>query len=265
MPLWRRYPWWVAALGIVLAIALYIFIFVRVFVNPFSFRWNAIYGEGVDPDGFEVRGIDISHYQDRIDWSRVRNAQIKGKPLRFVLIKATEGVSMIDENFNENFYQAHQNDLIRGAYHFFIPDANAAQQARFFMKQVHAEPGDLPPILDVEKAGMLSAQQLRKAVHTWLDIVERHYGMKPILYTGYRFKMQYLNDGTFDAYPYWIAHYYVDRLEYKGPWTFWQYTDVGHIDGIGGYVDCNIFNGSLQQLQALTLQEDNVLRRDTIQ
>ena len=238
--------------GAALAIALYIFIFVRVFVDPFSFRWKAIYGEGVEPDGFEVRGIDISHYQERIDWSRVRNAQIKGQPLRFVIIKATEGVSIIDENFIDNFYQARQNDLVRGAYHFYAPDVDAARQARFYIKQVHLEAGDLPPVLDVEKAGNLSAQQLRKAVHTWLDIVEKHYGIKPIIYTGYSFKLKYLNDGTFDAYPYWIAHYYVEQLQYKGQWAFWQYTDVGRIDGITGRVDCNIFNGELPQLQALT-------------
>ena len=98
-------------------------------MDPFSFRWNAIYGEGVEPDGFEVRGIDISHYQERIDWSRVRNAQIKGRPLRFVIIKATESISIIDENFIDNFYQARQNDLIRGAYHFFTPDESKIGRA----------------------------------------------------------------------------------------------------------------------------------------
>ena len=254
----RRYRWWMVFGGAALAIALYIFIFVRVFVDPFSFRWNAIYGEGVEPDGFEVRGIDISHYQERIDWSRVRNAQIKGQPLRFVIIKATEGVSIIDENFIDNFYQARQNDLVRGAYHFFTPDVDAARQARFFIKQVKLEAGDLPPVLDVEKAGDLSTKQLRKAVHTWLDIVSKHYGIAPIIYTGYRFKLDYLNDGTFDEYPYWIAHYYVEQLQYKGKWAFWQYTDMGQIDGIKGRVDCNIFNGDLPQLQALTMKPEEI-------
>ncbi len=230
----------------------------RVFVDPFSFRWNAIYGEGVEPDGFEVRGIDISHYQERIDWSRVRNAQIKGQPLRFVIIKATEGISIIDENFIDNFYQARQNDLIRGAYHFFTPDEDPVRQARFFIKQVKLETGDLPPVLDVEKAGNLSTKQLRKAVHTWLDVIEKHYGIKPIIYTGYSFKLKYLNDGTFDAYPYWIAHYYVEQLQYKGQWSFWQYTDMGRIDGINGSVDCNIFNGELPQLVALTMKPEEI-------
>ena len=243
-----------------MAVTFYIFIFVRVFVNPFSFRWNAIYGEAVEPDGYEVRGIDISHYQEHINWDRLRNAQLNGQPLRFIIIKATEGVSLIDENFNENFYQAKQNDLVRGAYHFFTADADVAAQARFFMKQVHLEAGDLPPVLDVEKAGALSVKQLQEAVLTWLRLVEKHYGVKPIIYTGYSFKMKYLSDDVFNQYPYWIAHYYVDQVQYKGKWDFWQYTDVGSLDGIPGMVDCDIFNGDLSQLHELTIKQEEIDR-----
>ena len=257
-PFWRRVPSWALFTGIALVVALYLFLFYYFFVGPFSFRWKAIYGDPDYPEGYEVRGIDISHSQEHIDWERVRNATINGKPLRFAFVKATEGVSIIDENFNDNFYQARQNDIIRGAYHFFAPDVDSREQARFFIKQVHLEAGDLPPVLDVEKKGKLDEQQLKKAVLQWLKIVERHYGVKPIIYTSYKFKLQYLNDQVFNDYPYWIAHYYVGKLEYKGPWSFWQYTDVGHVEGIKGYVDCNTFNGTLQQLHALTINAEEV-------
>ena len=254
----RRIPLWAIFTGVVLIVAGYVFFFYYFFVNPFSFRWQAIYGEANDPEGFEIRGIDISHYQDRIDWERLRNANVQRVPLRFVFVKATEGVSMIDENFSDNFYQARQNDLIRGAYHFFVPDADARKQARFFLKQVHLEEGDLPPVLDVEKVGRLSSEQLRKAVRTWLEIVEEHYGVKPILYTGASFKKKYLNDSIFNQYPYWIAHYYVEKPTYEGSWKFWQYTDFGKIDGIQGNVDCNIFNGSLQDLRKMTISAETL-------
>ncbi len=250
-----NWPSWAVWTGGLLIGAAYLFIFYYFFVGPFSFRWKALYGEPDYPDGFEVHGIDVSHYQENIDWEKLRNANIKSVPLRFVFIKATEGVSIIDENFNENFYEAKQNDLIRGAYHFFSPDVDARRQARFFLKQVHLEPGDLPPVLDVEKVGNLSDHQLKKAVKTWLDVVEAKYGVKPIIYTGYKFKLHYLNDPVFDDYPYWIAHYYVEKLAYKGRWHFWQHTDCGKVDGIRGYVDCNIFNGTVEELMKLTLQE----------
>ena len=257
-PFWRRIPLWALLTGICLVVALYLFLFYYFFVGPFSFRWKAIYGDPNYPQGYDVHGLDISHYQEYIDWERLRNATIQGKPVRFVFIKATEGISIIDENFNENFYQARQNDILRSAYHFFPPDVDAVKQAEFFLKQVHLEAGDLPPVLDVEKAGKLTVAQLQKAVLRWLEIVEKHYGVKPILYTGYSFRQQYLSDSRFDAYPYWIAHYYVSQLEYTGTWRFWQYTDVGTIDGIRGRVDCNIFNGTLQELHQLTIDADAI-------
>ena len=247
---------WSILLGVGLILALYLFLFNYFFVDPFSFRWKAIYGDPDYPDGYEVRGIDISHYQERVSWNKLRNAKVDSRPLSFIIIKATEGVSIIDENFNENFYQARQNNITRGAYHFFTPDADTRRQAEFFLKQVHLEAGDLPPVLDVEKAGRLDKEQLQQAVKTWLNIVEKHYGVKPIIYTGYKFKLQYLNDSFFDDYPYWIAHYYVGQLEYKGKWAFWQYTDVGHVEGINGYVDCNIFSGDLGELYDLTIQPE---------
>ncbi len=254
----RRMPVWAVFIGIGLIVAGYLFFFIYFFVNPFSFRWQAIYGDAIYPDSFEIRGIDISHYQQRIDWERLRNAQVKDEPLRFIFVKATEGVSLIDENFNENFYQAKRNDIIRGAYHFFTPDADPKAQARFFLKQVHLEPGDLPPVLDVEKAGTLNVQQMQKAVRQWLDVVEQHYGVKPIIYTGYKFKLTYLNDSVFNEYPYWIAHYYVDHLEYTGHWDFWQYTDVGRVDGIAGFVDCNLYRGNLEQMMHLTIKQETI-------
>ena len=140
-PFWRRIPLWALITGLGLVVGAYLFLFYYFFVGPFSFRWKAMYGEPDYPQGFDVQGLDISHYQERIDWEKLRNADIHHQPIRFVFIKATEGVSIIDENFNENFYQARQNDILRGAYHFFTPDVDAVRQAQFFLKQVHLEAG----------------------------------------------------------------------------------------------------------------------------
>ena len=257
----KRWPSWTVWTGAIVLGVVYVAFFYYFFVGPYSFRWKAIYGDPIYPQGFDIHGIDISHYQENIDWERVRNASLDNAPITFVIIKATEGVSLMDENFNENFYEVKRNDFVRGAYHFFVPDVDAASQARFFLKQVHLEAGDLPPVLDVEKVGSLTPQQLRKAVKTWLDVVENRYKVKPIIYTGYKFKLQYLDDPVFDDYPYWIAHYYVEQLAYKGKWNFWQHTDCGKVDGIKGDVDCNIFNGTYQQLMELTISEHDEQRQ----
>ena len=251
----RRFPVWLLWLGGILITAAYVGFFYYFFVGPFSFRWRAIYGEPTYPEGYEVRGIDISHYQERINWEKLRNASIGDAPVSFVFIKATEGEKLFDDNFNRNFANAKRNDLIRGAYHFFVPGVDPRKQADFYLKIAQLEPGDLPPVLDIEKKGDLTPEKLRRDVKLWLDLVEKEYGVKPILYTGYKFKVDYLNTPEFDAYPYWIAHYYINELEYKGKWTFWQHTDCGKVSGIKGFVDCNIFNGSFEELQELLLPE----------
>lgn len=251
----RGFPSWTIWLGGLLIAAAYVGLFYHFFVGPFSFRWRAIYGEPTFPEGYEVRGIDISHYQERVNWEKLRNASMGNAPVSFIFIKATEGEKLFDDNFNRNFANAKRNDLIRGAYHFFVPGISPRKQAEFYLSIAQLEPGDLPPVLDIEKKGDLTPEQLRKDVKTWLDIVEKEYGVKPILYTGYKFKMDYLNTSEFDAYPYWIAHYYVEKLAYKGKWTFWQHTDCGKVTGIKGFVDCNIFNGTLDELQKILLPE----------
>lgn len=250
----RKYPrwaWWVGGIGIV---AVYIWFFYYFFVSPTGFRWRALYGEANYPDGYEIHGVDISHYQGDIDWDDLRNAMIEGCPIRFIMIKATEGSSRVDEKFNDNFYMAREYGYIRGAYHFWSNKSTAREQAYFFLKKVRLEDGDLPPVLDVEhKPKDQSVEDFQRDVLTWLHIVEDKYHVKPIIYTYYKFKEQYLNAPVFDDYPYWIAHYYVDKVEYKGEWKFWQHTDVGRLPGIKGYVDFNIYNGSYYDLKKLTI------------
>lgn len=230
------------------------------FVRPYAYRWKPCYGMkgyGVClPCSYEVHGIDISHYQGKIDWemlSRNRNAEF---PLCFIFLKATEGGDLGDDTFAPNFEQARQHGFIRGAYHYLTPKTDADKQADFFIRTVQLEKGDLPPVLDVETIGKKqSSQELKTAVRTWLEKVESHYGVKPILYTSYKFKERYLNDSIFNTYPYWIAHYYVDSVRYEGKWHFWQHTDVGTVPGIEKTVDLDVFNGTLEELVGLTLQE----------
>ena len=249
---WRnKKAWWIG--GILVSVA-YVWAFYYFFVGPFGFRWRALYGDANYPGGYEIRGIDISHYQGEIDWDRLQNAMIEKSPVRFIVMKATEGSSKVDPSFNQNFSLAREYGYIRGAYHFWSNKSSARSQAYFFLKNVPLEEGDLPPVLDVEhKPKDKSVDEFQRDVLTWLHIVEDKYHVKPIIYTYYKFKMNYLSSPVFDDYPYWIAHYYVDKIEYKGEWKFWQHTDAGRLPGIKGYVDFNIYNGSFYDLKKLTI------------
>ena len=254
----QRYPRWAWWIGGTAVIVLYVFLFYHFFVGPTGFRWRALYGDAEYPEGYEIHGIDISHYQGKIDWEQLKNAMIKGCPVRFVIIKSTEGSSQLDENFRENFNQVRDFGFIRGVYHFWSNKSTAREQAYYFLDQVHLTDGDLPPVLDIEhKPADKSVDDFQRDVLTWLHIVEDKYHAKPIIYTYYKFKEQYLSAPVFDDYPYWIAHYYVDKVQYKGKWKFWQHTDVGKLPGIKGYVDFNIYNGSYYELKQLCIGSNN--------
>lgn len=249
----NRKIWWIG--GIFVSVV-YVWVFYFFFVSPTGFRWRALYGDQDYPEGYEIQGIDISHYQGEVDWRLLRTALIKKCPVRFVIIKATEGASIIDENFEDNFYNARDYGFMRGAYHFWSTKTTARQQAYYFLEKVKLEEGDLPPVLDVErKRKDQSKEDFQKEVLTWLHIVEDRYHVKPIIYTYYKFKEQYLDDERFNSYPYWIAHYYVKKMEYQGAWKFWQHTDAGQIPGIKGSVDLNIYNGSYYDLKQLCISE----------
>ena len=249
MPGWA---WWI---GGGLVSAAYIYFFYYFFISPFGFRFRALYGDISYPEGYEIHGIDISHHQGEIDWQTLKDEGMIDKfPVRFIMIKATEGATKVDENFVDNFYQAREYGFTRGAYHFYSVHSSAQAQAEFFIKNVKLERGDLPPVLDVEhKPKNQTDEEFQQSIQLWLNMVEFHYGVKPIIYTYYKFKMKYLNDSVFDDYPYWIAHYYVEKVEYKGAWKFWQHTDVGKLPGIKGNVDFNIYNGSFYDLRKMTI------------
>jgi lysozyme len=260
----RKMPRWAFWLGALAVAAGYVWFFYYFFVSPYGFRWRALYGDLSNPEGYDIHGIDISHYQGEIDWEVLRNQGMIDKcPVRFVMIKATEGTDRVDPNFQDNFSQALEYGFTRGAYHFYSVHSSAKDQANFFIQTVDLQRGDLPPVLDVEhKPKNQTDDEFKQSVLLWLEMVERYYGVKPIIYTYYKFKMRYLSDEVFDQFPYWIAHYYVDSVEYRGEWKFWQHTDVGRLPGIKGYVDLNIYNGSYYDLRQLTIGSQETIGVD---
>ena len=252
----KELPSWCRYLLYVLVIIVFVSGFYFFFIRPYAYRWKPCYGlKGYGicmPAGYQVHGIDISHYQGDVNWNRLEQTRQGQFPINFIFMKATEGGDYADDKFVANFDSAKVHGFIRGAYHFYNPQTDANKQADFFINTVKLEPGDLPPVLDIEKKGR-NVEKLQQGLKIWLQKVEEHYGVKPIIYASYKFKTRYLNDSIFDTYPYWIAHYYVDSVRYDGDWKFWQHTDVGTLPGIDEKVDLNIFNGGKSELDALRI------------
>jgi lysozyme len=195
------------------------------------------------PRGYQLHGIDVSKYQSVINWKAVKQMDVEGIKIGFVFIKATEGVSNVDNQFRRNWLKAEEQEIPKGAYHFFIAGKNGRRQAANFIQMVRLKKGDLPPVLDIEKAYGISVSQIKEEVDDWLNIVEKYYGVKPIIYTNIDFYMKYMQN-DFGDYPVWIAHYLQPakpRIDHK--WMFWQHSESGRVNGINTPVDFNVFAG----------------------
>lgn len=203
------------------------------------------------PVHYGIHGIDVSRYQQRISWKAVSEMNVKGVQLGFAFIKATEGNGRVDPFFKRNWEKSKEAGIIRGAYHFFIPNRDGRTQAQNFIKTVALEQGDLPPVLDIEQLYGVSADNLRKELKEWVEMLEEHYGVKPIIYTNADFYTRNLQ-GHFDDYPLWVAHYlqpHQPRITRE--WSFWQHSEKGSVNGITAKVDFNVFNGDSIQFRSL--------------
>ncbi|WP_310378238.1 glycoside hydrolase family 25 protein [Flavobacterium sp.] len=201
----------------------------------------------------KVIGIDVSQYQGTIQWNLVDTLEQKHL-LRYVFIRATAGNDKIDSKFATNWIGAKKAKLIRGAYHYYRPNENSMEQAKLFIKTVHLQKGDLPPVLDIEKLPKeQSIVNLKIGLKRWLALVEAHYKVRPIIYTGENYYDDFLKE-EFKDYLFWIANYNFYREEIKEDWLFWQFTEKATVSGIKGNVDVNIYNGDAEQLGFITLE-----------
>ena len=210
--------------------------------------------KGRQPSEFAVHGIDISKYNRSIDWAR-----IKREGIAFAFIKATEGRDDFDPKFGEFWRAAGQAGIPRSAYHFYYFCAPPEAQARNYIRNVQKDQRSLPPILDVEwnpKSPTCKQRpapaKVRKDLKTFLDIVERHYRQKPIIYTTVDFHADNLAGGHLPGYQYWLRWVRAEPKHQYGSrdWTCWRYTGTGKVPGIVGEVDINAWHGSKASWQA---------------
>ena len=122
------------------------------------------------PFNYSIHGIDVSKHQQNIDWKQVESMRVKGVKLSFAFIKASEGATRIDENFQKNWRAVGNTRLLRGAYHFFRPIKDPKIQAALFMRQVKLKKGDLPPVVDIENDNRQSTVRICQNLQKFMDI-----------------------------------------------------------------------------------------------
>lgn len=200
--------------------------------------------------GPTVKGLDISHYDETIDFHKVKSS---GRD--FCIAKATE--YRADNTFNRNRAGAKNAGLLFSGYDFFHPSKDPKAQAELFLSIARPEKGELPPVLDWESSDDVPSTVDRSRAIIWLETVEHACGKPPIIYGSPYFLQALKLTAQFKRYPLWIAHYGASAPLIPPPWdtwAFWQITDTGNVPGIpAADEDLDVFNGSLDELNRLLL------------
>src|SRR5215470_13695408 len=202
--------------------------------------------------GPTVKGIDVSYYQGTIDWAAVAADGVK-----YAFIRVSDGTGFQDPKFDTYWASSRANGVLHGAYQFFRPNQDVIAQADLLLSKMGTlQPDDLPPVLDVEAAGGLSASGVAAAVKAWVDHVTAAIGKPPIIYTGFYFWRDSVGAPDMTSSPLWHAQYTTAACPNIAPpwgdWAFWQYTDSGSVAGISGGVDMDRFNGDMTALMGMT-------------
>jgi len=211
------------------------------------------------PPPGSLPGIDVSHWQETIDWS-----QVAASGQRFAIAKATEGQTYVDPMYVANRAGAAANGVVFGAYHFARPDAtpnDAILEADHFVDIAQPAPGDLIPVLDLERTGGLTQAEVTAWILAWLGRVTERLGVRPMVYTSPNGWEQRTGDSTAVVgagyTTLWVAHWGVSSPRVPAAnwggygWTFWQYSDCGSVPGIQGCVDLDWFAGT--SFEAVTI------------
>ena len=214
-----------------------------------------------------IPGIDVSDYQDPVNWSDLARQGIK-----FAFIKATEGRASKAATFKDKWQKAKSVGILRGAYHFFRPSRTGEEQADNFLDALSGAGGlganDIAPVLDIEVKDGVSSPEIRKQSLIWLSKVEAAIGRRPIIYTGSSFGNDVLgSEPKFANYPLWVANYTLSKPWVPARWTscaIWQYIQEAKVKGISSKVDLNWFNGSEAALQAFATGNVSQVNGDSL-
>jgi GH25 family lysozyme M1 (1,4-beta-N-acetylmuramidase) len=225
--------------------------------------------EGTWMPTFGVQGLDVSGHQPNVDWQQQWNMGA-----RFAYVKASEGNYFTNDQFNSQYQGSRNVGMIRGAYHFAIPNwSSGADQARYFAANGGGWSGDgytMPPVLDFEfnpyegrtingfyfgnTCYGMSPAQLGSWVRDFGNTMQSLTGRLPVIYTNTIWWNQCLgNPAGFGDYPLWVAAYPSSPTNNAGAvptgswsnYSIWQYSSTGPFAG-----DSNVWNGSYADLSA---------------
>lgn len=190
------------------------------------------------------RGIDVSEWQGNIDFSRVREAGIE-----IVYIRAGQGFSYKDAQFERNYEEARKNGLKIGVYHYMTARSveDAKLQAQFFVSLISGKQIDCKLAMDFESFGSLSRTQINQIAVAYMDEVQRLSGKEVVVYSN-TYDAKYVFNDEVAKEPLWVAQYGVNEPQDNGHWDNWigyQYSSTGRVSGISGNVDLDEYTDGI--------------------
>lgn len=193
------------------------------------------------------KGIDVSRFQEKIDWKKVASEDIEYVFIRSGVRGYTKGEIMEDERFEENIKGALKVGLDVGIY--FVTQAKnekeAIEEAEYVLDQIEPYKVTYPIVLDVEdiengeaRSAELTMDERTACIIAFCDTI-KEAGYEPMIYGNMVSFMRRMNLDELEDYKKWIA-YYDSNLYFPYKFDIWQYTSKGNISGIKGNVDYNV-------------------------
>lgn len=197
----------------------------------------------VDKRKYPITGIDMSGHTGKIDFAKISKQKID-----FVYLKATEGKTFIDRNFERNYQNSRTSPIPVGFYHFFRFNRDGKDQAENFLNAIRCKKTRLPLVVDVEEwknSRVKSTEKVVNELGIFIRLVELRTGKKLMIYTNESSYNRFIL-GNFDHHDLWICSFN-ESPNIDKKWILWQHSHQGRFDGANGLVDINTFNGSKEE------------------
>ena len=163
------------------------------------------------------KGIDVSHYQGKIDWNKVKAASIDFAILRCGYIKSKETV---DEQFENNYAEASSMNIPLGVYFYSyaLTEEAARKEAEFCYKLIKDKKLSFPVFYDMEEKAQLDlGKQKVLALYNVFKSYLKSKGIEVGIYTFDSAFASIFDSSVQNANPAWVA-----RVDGKPSYRDWE-------------------------------------------
>ncbi|MDR0824531.1 MAG: hypothetical protein LBN74_05515 [Prevotella sp.] len=210
--------------------------------------------ESFDSNKYFVKGIDVSHHNPILNWENVMEQNIS-----FAYLKATEGNTLLDRNYEFNYDLARKSNIRVGSYHFYTFALSGQEQAEHFLQSSKFNSGDLIPAIDVEHSPSNPYSKDKKFVELVINelkvmenIVYERFGIHPVIYTNKNCYKLYIKD-YFPDNIIWMCDLQNEPSDDIKNWRIWQFSHKGELMGIDDHIDLNYYRYTFNEFKELLL------------